>query len=475
MADRLVDLAARPAARKWITRLGLPVPLPQTLRRPEGPWVERPLADRDVLFGTTGESALGDVLATTLAASGANPWLVDANTVLASFQAAGEAWGRPPRIVGHDEVPDIRPHALVFDATGIDDPAALRSLFDFFHPRVKSMSRCGRCVVIGRPAEKIADPARAAAQGALEGFVRSLGKEVGRGGSTAQLVTVQEGAEDRLPAVLRFLLSDRSAYISGQPIHVSKTVRASADVAVRALEGKVALVTGAARGIGRATAHQLALEGAHVIVLDRPEDDAKAAEVAAEVGGSVFLADVTDATAGERLADHIREKHGAVDVIVHNAGITRDRTLAKMQPERWDQTIDVNLASVIRLTEQLDPVLGKNARIVCLSSIAGIAGNVGQTNYAASKAGVIGFVRAASTKYARRGIAVNAIAPGFIETRLTDAIPVATREVARRLASLAQGGQPWDIAQAVTFLASPGAASLCGQTVRVCGGNFVGA
>ncbi|MEZ4321324.1 MAG: 3-oxoacyl-ACP reductase [Myxococcota bacterium] len=473
MADRLVELAANPAARKWMTRLGLPVPMPQKLRRPEGPWVERPLQDRHVMIG--GNGALGEVLASTLGAAGANPWLVDADTVLASFQAAGEAWGRPPKTVGPDEVPEIQPHALVYDATGITDPAGLRGLYDFFGPRVRGLARCGRAVVLGRPHGKAGSPAEAAAQRALEGFVRSLGRELGRSGSTAQLITVVEGAEDRLAPVLRFVLSDRSAYVTGQPLHVSKTVRAADDKPVRALEGKVALVTGAARGIGRATANQLAAEGAHVIVLDRPADDGPASEVAAEVGGSLFLVDVTDPDSGDKIAAYVRENHGQLDVIVHNAGITRDKTLAKMKPELWDLTLDVNLSSVIRMTEQLDGVLGKNARIVCLSSIAGIAGNVGQTNYSTSKAGIIGYVDAASAKYARRGIAVNAIAPGFIETRLTDAIPVATREVARRLCNLSQGGQPWDIAQAVTFLASPGAAGLCGQTLRVCGGSFVGA
>jgi 3-oxoacyl-[acyl-carrier protein] reductase len=475
--DRLVELAANPAARKWMTRLGLPVPMPQKLRRPDGPWVERPLADRDVVFGGAPDGALTDVIATTLASAGANPWLVDADTVLASFQAAGEAWGRPPKSMGSDEVPDLKPHALVFDATGIADPAELKALYDFFSPRVRGLGRCGRAVVIGRPHDKISGVARAAAQRALEGFVRSLGRELGRKGSTATLITVQDGAEERLAPTLRFVLSDRSAFITGQPLRVTKTIRGFEDPTprTRSLDGKVALVTGAARGIGRETVHQLAAEGAHVIVLDRPDDDGPASEVADAIGGSLFLVDVTDEDSGTRLAEYIAEQHGQLDILVHNAGVTRDKTLAKMKPELWDLALDVNLSSVIRMTTQLDGVLGKNARIICLSSIAGIAGNVGQTNYSASKAGIIGYVEAVSAKYARKGIAVNAIAPGFIETRLTDAIPVATREVARRLCNLSQGGLPWDIAQAVTFLSGPGASALCGQTLRVCGGNFVGA
>lgn len=474
MADRLVELAANPAARKWVSRLGLPVPMPPQLVRPEGPWVERPLADRAVVVGFTGPSALSTVLADTLARSGANPFLLHGDDALPAFTDAGEAWGRLPVALEGDDMPD-KAHALVLDATGISELGQLRAVYDFFHPRLKRMARSGRCVVLGRPPDKIADPAASAAQRALEGFVRSLAKETGRKGTTANLVTVVEGAEDRVGPVLRFLLADRSAFVTGQPFHVSKTVRPAHDKPVRALDGKVALVTGSARGIGRATAEQLAAEGAHVIVHDRPDDREQAAAVAGSIGGSLFLVDVTDEDAGTRLAEHIREHHGALDVLVHNAGVTRDKTHARMKPEQWDLTLDVNLQSIVRLTEQLDDVLGKQARIVCMSSIAGLAGNVGQTNYAASKAGVAGYVAALGRKVARRGIAVNAIAPGFIETRMTDAIPVATREVARRLGALSQGGLPWDIAQAVTFLASPGASALCGQTLRVCGGNFVGA
>jgi len=286
---------------------------------------------------------------------------------------------------------------------------------------------------------------------------------------------VQDGAEARLEPVLRFLLTPASAYVSGQVLDVSKTVRGFEDAPVRPLDGRAVLVTGAARGIGAATAHALAAEGAKVIVLDRPEDDGPASEVAAQVGGTVVLGDVTSPETGPRLVEHVKAHYGTLHGIVHNAGITRDKTLAKMRAELWDLTLQVNLAAVLELTQALDGVLAKQARIVCLSSIAGIAGNVGQTNYAASKAGVIGFVEATAPKLARRGIALNAIAPGFIETRLTDAIPVATREVARRLSNLSQGGQPEDVAQAITFLCTPGASALCGQVLRVCGGNFIGA
>jgi 3-oxoacyl-[acyl-carrier protein] reductase len=146
-----------------------------------------------------------------------------------------------------------------------------------------------------------------------------------------------------------------------------------------------------------------------------------------------------------------------------------------MKPEVWDQVLDINLGAVVRTTAAIEPLLRDNGRIVCLSSIAGIAGNMGQTNYAASKGGIIAFVRAKSAELASRGVTVNAVAPGFIETRMTAAIPVAIREVARRLSALGQGGQPEDVAQTITFLASPGAHGVTGRTLRVCGGAFIGA
>jgi 3-oxoacyl-[acyl-carrier protein] reductase len=337
-------------------------------------------------------------------------------------------------------------------------------------------------VVLARPPSEVPTPAAAAAQRALEGFVRSLAKEVGRRGATAQVVYVHRGAEGRAPALLRFLLSPRSAFISGQPFHVTMDAekRGGTDLEVpstRPLEKKVALVTGAARGIGAATARLLAAEGAHVICLDRPEDDGPLSQVAREIGGSVLLKDISAPDAPRAIADALRGAHGGVDVVVHNAGVTRDKTLAKMSEDRWRSTIEINLAAVVRIDDALleAGLLRDGGRLVCLSSVAGVAGNMGQTNYAASKAGIIGYVEARAAELALRGITVNAIAPGFIETRLTHAIPVMIREVGRRLSNLGQGGLPEDIGQLVTFLASPGSQGLTGQLVRACGGAFIGA
>ncbi|MBW2522579.1 MAG: 3-oxoacyl-ACP reductase [Deltaproteobacteria bacterium] len=476
MSDLLIDLGANPTARQLIGKLGLPIPLPQRLRRAKGPLEERPLHDHTVVVGAGPRAGLGKTLAETLAAAGANPVVVGDEDGAAPYREAGEAYGRPPELVSGEPPEGMRPHALVFDATGFATPADAASIYEFFHPWVRRLRRCGRIVVLSRPEdEQIGMPA-AAAQGAVDGFVRSIAKEVGRKGSTANRITVATGAEDRLAGPLRFVLSARSAYVSGQPVAVTATAQApKAAPWVRSLDGKIALVTGAARGIGKATAHLLAAEGAHVVCLDRPEDDAPLSTVARETGGTVLLCDITAPDAPGIIVDHLQQA-GGVDVVVHNAGITRDRTLAKMKAERWEQVMRVNLGAVLDITRALlDGPMRDHGRIICLSSVTGIAGNMGQTNYSASKTGLIGLVRELAPEVADRGITINAIAPGFIQTRLTAAVPMAIREVGRRMNNLSQAGVPQDVAEAITFLAMPSSAGVTGTVLRVCGGNFLGA
>jgi 3-oxoacyl-[acyl-carrier protein] reductase len=484
MSDFLLQLGDNPQAVKLIKSLGLPIPIPQKLRRARGPWEERPLDDWNVVVGSAAGGALAAVIAKTIVTAGANPHVIGGD--LAVFKDLGEAYGRPAASLalapGNGEggtAPEgFRAEALVFDATGIKDTAGLRAVYDFFHPLVGALRANGRVVVLGRPAAEQPTAEAAAAQAALDGFIRSLAKEVGKKGSTAQLLVVSAGAEGRVEPALRFVLSPRAAFLTGQPIPVTATAKAQPEpLFVRPLEGKVALVTGAARGIGEATAKLLAAEGAHVICLDRPADDGPLSQVARAIGGSPLLVDVTDENAPDIIAAYVKDKHGGLDIIVHNAGVTRDKTLARMKPELWDMTIDINLGAVARINAELlaKKAIKDGGRIICLSSVAGIAGNLGQTNYAASKAGVMGYVRKLAVDTAKRGITVNAIAPGFIETRLTAAIPVMIREVGRRLSALGQGGLPDDIGQAITFLASPGSSGLNGVILRVCGGALIGA
>jgi 3-oxoacyl-[acyl-carrier protein] reductase len=244
------------------------------------------------------------------------------------------------------------------------------------------------------------------------------------------------------------------------------------------LAGKTALVTGAARGIGAAIAGVLARDGAKVIAADLPQAGEALARVANDIGGTSLHLDVAAADAPQRLLDHLAAHTDGLDVLIHNAGITRDKLMANMKPEHWDAVIAVNLESQLRINAALldSDQLRDQARVVCLSSTTGLAGNRGQTNYAASKAGVIGMVRSSAAAFAAHGDStINAVAPGFIDTEMTAKMPIATREVARRLSSLQQAGLPIDVAEAVAWLASPGAGGVNGQVLRVCGQNLVGA
>jgi 3-oxoacyl-[acyl-carrier protein] reductase len=444
MTDLLISLNENPATRKLSKLVGLS--LPQPLKRARGPWREAELSGLRVAVG--GGATLRGLLRGALLAAGA-------------------------------ELCEVGPEgvdALVFDASELATPADLGALYEFFHPALARLGRNGRVVVVARRAAA-PQPAAAAAQSALDGFVRSVAKEIGRRGCTANLLWVGEGAEARAVPPLRFLLSRRSAFVSAQPLWVGAAVREAARVPYEApLAGKVALVTGAANGIGAATATALAREGARVLCVDRPAEAERLAALASRLGGGAagVPADLSDAGAPAALAEAVKAA-GGVDAVVHNAGITRDKTLARMKPEQWQAVIDVNLAAALRIHAALLPHLRDEGRIVCLASVAGIGGNPGQTAYAASKAGLLGWVAAEAEALALRGVAVNAVAPGFIETRMVTTMPVMVREAARRLSALNQGGRPEDVAEAITFLASPGAHGLTGGRLRICGGALIGA
>ncbi|TNE88165.1 MAG: 3-oxoacyl-ACP reductase [Deltaproteobacteria bacterium] len=479
MSDFLLDLSGNKRARGVIEKLGLPVPMPENLKRGRGELLERPLHDAKVLVAGPVSGELHGVIAGTVARCGAEVGAIESAAEVAAYSEAGEAYARPVHTLPLEPTEKGRYHALVFDASTLDTTEELRALYDVVHHWIRNLGKSARLIVLGRPVEEAKTVEQAGARGALEGFVRSCAKEIGRKGSTANLIRVAKGAEDRVEPLLRFLLSPESAYVSGQPFDVTATVKAPvAEIPrSRVLDGKAILLTGAARGIGKATAKRLAAEGARLLLLDRPADGELLAEVANGIeGAEIVLADVTDPEAPTIIAEAAREHFGGLDGVVHNAGVTRDKTIGKMRPELWDMTLDINLAAINRINDALlDGVLRDESRIVLLSSIAGIGGNVGQTNYAASKSGVIGATRFLAQQLGKRGIAVNAIAPGFIETRLTAAIPVATREVARRLSNLSQGGLPVDIGEMAVFLLSPGAYGLTGDVHRVCGGNLMGA
>ncbi len=403
---------------------------------------------------------------------------VISGAVLVGAAPGGRLGKQLERVMGTIEAPrpqksDSPVKALVFDASGISDSTELVELQRFFHPNVKRIERSGRAIVFGTSPAGL-PPRAATAQRALEGFTRSLGKEIG-GGIAVQLVYAAEGAEGEIASTLRFLLSPRSAYVSGQAIEIGAPVaKAPAIDWSQPLDGKIALVTGAARGIGEAIATTLHRDGAGLVLLDVPALGADLAKVAKRLDAETIEVDITEDGAPEAIAAQL---DGGVDVVVHNAGVTRDRTIAKMPEDRWTSLLEINLSSQERIDDELlgRKLLRENGRIVCVSSMSGIAGNSGQTNYATSKAGVIGMVESLAPELAKHGVTINAVAPGFIETQMTAQMPIAIREAGRRMNSMSQGGLPVDVAETIAWLASPASAGVNGNVVRVCGQSLLGA
>jgi 3-oxoacyl-[acyl-carrier protein] reductase len=244
------------------------------------------------------------------------------------------------------------------------------------------------------------------------------------------------------------------------------------------LEGKVALVTGGAQGIGRAIALLFAREGARVAISDINLEKARETGREVEAIGQEALAiggNVADAQEAEAMVQQTVEKFGRLDILVNNAGITRDQILLRMKEEDWDRVLSVNLKGTFHLTKAgLRPFLKQKAgKVVNIASVTGQMGNAGQANYAASKAGVIGFTKSIAREYASRNIQVNAVAPGFIETAMSQAIPQKEREVLIQQIPMARLGTPEDVAEAVLFLSSPAADYITGQVLNVNGGMYM--
>jgi 3-oxoacyl-[acyl-carrier protein] reductase len=440
MKDTLRDLSQY----RLVQRLGVPR-IPVLRRYAPG----QPLLDGPALVGAVGKGGLVDDVRALLAEAG--------------VAEAGE---------------EGKVAAAVLDATAartLDDLAAAR---EFLTPAVRRLAPSGRLVLLG-PVASADDVEAAAVAQAFEGLVRSAGKEVRAGATANLLVVAPDAGADALASTLRFFLSGRSAFVSGQVVRVGAPVGpVEPGDPAQPLAGRIVVVTGAARGIGEAIADTLHRDGATIVAVDVPAAGDALARVANRTGGTALQLDITASDAPARLLAHLRERHGRVDVVVHNAGITRDKLLANMDADRWNAVLAVNLRSQLAINQALlaDPdLLGDSGRIVCISSMSGIAGNRGQTNYAASKAGVIGMVRALAPQLAGRGATINAVAPGFIETAMTAKMPLATREAGRRVNSLRQGGLPVDVAEAVGWLAQAATAGVTGQAVRVDGQNVLGA
>ncbi|MCZ2858546.1 3-oxoacyl-ACP reductase [Blastococcus sp. VKM Ac-2987] len=451
MADWYTSFANSGVGTTITEQLGLPRPV--ELRRYEP---GEPLLPGPVVVGSAGAGRLRDAVTTVLRDAG----VTVQSPVTADGGTDGEKLG-----------------AVVLDATGLTGPGDLAAAHDFLAPAIKRLRASGRVLVLADPPSDAGSPAQAAARQAVDGLVRSIAKEL-RAGSTANAIHVPEGAEGSLASPLRFFLSGRSAYVDGQLLTLSAADVPTGEDDAKPLAGKVAVVTGAARGIGAAIAEVMARDGAHVVAVDIPAAGDKLARVANEIGGTALQLDITAEDAPQRLVEHLTERHGGADVVVHNAGITRDKLLVNMDAARWNTVMAVNLQAQLDITQALldtDGALKPDARVVCVSSQSGIAGNRGQTNYAASKAGVIGMVRAWAPHFAERGATINAVAPGFIITEMTAKMPFGTREIGSRINSLQQGGLPVDVAETIAWLSQPGSAGVNGQTVRVCGQSLLGA
>ena len=435
--------------RRLAAQLGLP--RPARLRRYA---VGAPLVDGPVLVGGHGDAPLAARTRGLLAAEGVEA--IEAMDAEAPRSVAG----------------------VVADLSAVESPADLESLRALVAPALRSLAPSGRVVVLGRRPRTRAAPLRPRLAGPSRGSPARWPRSCAAGRQRTSS-SWAEGADANADAALRFLLSGRSAYVDAQVIEVGDGTPAEPEDWNRPLAGKVAVVTGAARGIGAAIAGVLARDGATVVCVDLPAAGDALARTANQVGGTALQLDITADDAGERILEHANTRHGGLDIVVHNAGITRDRLLANTDEQRWHSVLDVNLLSILRMNEALlrNGGLRDGGHVVLVSSIAGIAGNRGQTNYAASKAGVIGLVGALGRdpELRRRGITVNAVAPGFIETEMTARVPFATREVGRLLNSLSQGGHPVDVAETIAWLAQDASAGVNGNVVRVCGQSLLGA
>lgn len=379
--------------------------------------------------------------------------------------------------------------AIVVDARGLVQLSQLEGLRAVLRPAMRGLQRSGRVILIAD--DEVTGLEASAVRQGLDGINRTVGKELRRAATSNLIYVRPDTTAADLTSTMSFLLEGRSAFVDGQSWRVAaKTTDPSPKIpepvegspTPRPLTGKIVVITGAARGIGAQIATVAAREGATVVCVDVPQAGEALAAVANSLRGTALQLDITAADAGERIAAQVASRYGAaarIHGIVHNAGITRDKLLANTDATRWAQVLEVNLAAQLRINPVLldhrPGGLANDGRIVSIASTSGIAGNRGQANYAASKAGVVGLVRAFAPELAERGITVNAVAPGFIETDMTARIPFVQREVFRRTNSLGQGGSPIDVAETICYFLEPASAGVSGQIVRVCGQNLVGA
>lgn len=470
------ELKQRYRARVEDNEVTLAVPRPQPLERDNEPWRPDLLADHRVAVCTSIESELAAPVVEALARLEADVQLTDdVGEIRQQIESDSDERAELSALPGEPSAMDGELNALIFDASRLGDEP-FDDLYAFFHRWTEKLDDGGRVIVLSRPTAEASDSREAAFSRGTDGFSRSLAKEFGGEGTTANRVVVERGAEQWAGSPVAFLTSRKSVYVSSQPWRIRQPAVSASDSRrdESVLEGKTAVVTGASRGIGRATAAHFAREGADVICISRPGSETLG-EVEDEFGGIPVGVDVADEEAPERVAEIARD-HGGIDVLVHNAGTSPGNVLTRLSRETWETTMEVNIQGPIRITEHLleEGLISEGGRILCTTSVNATSGAVALGHYAASKAGLIGFVEHAAETLAEQGMTVNAVAPGFVETKMTDQVPEMMREAARRLNALSQPGHPEDVANVMTFLARSSAQGINGQLIRVCGGAFQG-
>jgi len=447
MSDKYLQFANGKLGKSLLSALGLPTPLMLARESAENPHK----LSGNILFGASTGALFADSINSVLADT-------DLNSIDSETQQQCH---------------------LVFDASGIQTAEQAVELYQFFHNHLRKLARCGRLLIIGRAPNSLDDANYAVAQRGLVGFVKSVAKEIGRKGAIANLLYVDIDGQQALAAPVRFLLSAGCAFTNGQVLTVSAPVSEipASHNWTAPLQGRTVVVTGAARGIGLAISQVLARDGALVLGVDVPQAKDQLETAMSAIGGVALGLDITAEDAPQQLLAHCVAQGQKLQGIVHNAGITRDKMLTRMSEQQWQLLIQVNIASIQRINSAFlaTDILDQGGRIVGVASTSGIAGNLGQSNYAYSKAAVIGMVEAMAAPCAARGITINAVAPGFIETQMTAAIPFVTRHFGRRLSSLGQGGLPIDVAEVIAFYLSPQAVGINGNILRVCGQNLMGA
>ncbi len=481
------DWSLDPRVRAVLSLLPLPIALPTPLKRGDGPSHDRELAGMRAVL-TRLHDDLDLAVAVRLQAAGAQLTVCDPHPCRQLPEGARhEPWqGELPdtllaAVKSQDAAARTGPVLLVHRLLPIDDADPGRNgetdrLFAALHTAAHLPRNSRVLLVLGDDLHEGQGPLL---QAVATGAIRSAHKELGRQAITVHLLR-QGGTEpESLAAVAAWLAGPRAAFLTALDLTLHLSVGPPSPVSgPLKLAGKVALVTGGARGIGAAIAQRLAADGAEVWINDLSAAASVADPVVAAIraaGGSAHFvgADIGTQAGAQAIADAMSV--GKVDIVVHNAGITRDKTLRKMSLAQWRLVLQVDFGAMVRVQAALDPLLQPGASLVLMSSVMGIAGNFGQANYTAAKAAVLALSRRWAKAGVERGVRANAIAPGFILTDMTAHLPMFNREMARQLTALLQPGEPRDVAELACFLAGPDSRGVTGQTLRCDGGLAFGA